>query len=87
MSITILDPFYAISENANFKPIFIPFPGFDNLNDRGEIISFSDSNGKPDTFVPAVNSDLLTLWTLTLENLHLLRMIFQTSSHIELRLF
>ena len=48
--------FYAISENANFKPIFIPFPGFDNLNDRGEIISFSDSNGKPDTFVPAVNS-------------------------------
>ena len=48
--------FYAISENPSFKPIFIPFPGFNNLNEKGEIISFADSDGKPDTFVPAVNS-------------------------------
>ena len=48
--------FYAISENPNFKPIFIPFPGFNNLNEKGEIISFSDSDGKPDTFLAPVNS-------------------------------
>jgi len=41
--------FYAISETANFDPIFVPFPGFDNLNDKGEIIAFENSNGKSDT--------------------------------------
>jgi hypothetical protein len=42
--------FYAISESSNFDPIFVPFPGFDNLNDRSEIIALEDSNGKSDTF-------------------------------------
>ena len=42
--------FYAISETANFDPIFVPFPGFDNLNDRGEIIALENSNGKSDTY-------------------------------------
>ena len=41
--------FYAISETPNFDPIFVPFPGFDNLNDKGEIIAIENSNGKSDT--------------------------------------
>ena len=33
--------FYAISNSENFTPIYLPFPGFNNLNDRGEIINLS----------------------------------------------
>ena len=43
--------FYAVSDSENFNPIFVPFPGYDNLNTKGEIISFSDSNGRPDNYV------------------------------------
>jgi hypothetical protein len=48
--------FYAISENSNFDPIFTPFPGFNNLNSRGQIINFEDSNGLPDNFISQSNS-------------------------------
>ena len=41
--------FYAISDSSNFEPVFVPFPGFDNLNERGEIIALDQSNGKSDT--------------------------------------
>ena len=51
-----LRAFYAISETENFEPIFTPFPGYDNLNDRGQIIALSDSSGRPDAKVP--NSDI-----------------------------
>ena len=44
--------FYAISENPNFDPIFVPFPGFSNLNERGQIISVEKSTGKPDVLTP-----------------------------------
>jgi hypothetical protein len=44
--------FYAISENENFNPIFIPFPGYENLNSRGQVIDVQNNNGHPDTFVP-----------------------------------
>jgi hypothetical protein len=44
--------FYAISENENFNPIFIPFPGYENLNSRGQVINVQNNNGHPDTFVP-----------------------------------
>jgi hypothetical protein len=47
---------YAISENQNFDPIFTPFPGWNNLNQRGEIISFENSNGLSDSFVSPSNS-------------------------------
>jgi hypothetical protein len=43
--------FYAISDNQNSEPIFIPFPGYDNLNSRGEIINFEDSDGSSDKFI------------------------------------
>jgi hypothetical protein len=48
--------FYAISENSNFDPIFTSFPGFNNLNSRGQIINFEDSNGLPDNFISPSNS-------------------------------
>jgi hypothetical protein len=43
--------FYAISENQNFDPIFNPFPGHENLNSRGQIINFEDSDGLSDKFI------------------------------------
>jgi hypothetical protein len=43
--------FYAISDNQNSEPIFIPFPGYDNLNSKGEIINFEDSDGSSDKFI------------------------------------
>ena len=48
--------FYAISENQNFNPIFVPFPGYENLNSRGQIIDIQNNNGHPDTFVPLTSN-------------------------------
>jgi len=45
--------FYAISQTPGTDPIFVPFPGFENLNERGQIISVENSNGKPDVLVPS----------------------------------
>ena len=47
---------YTISENQNFDPIFTPFPGYTNLNSRGEIINFEDNSGLPDKFISQSNS-------------------------------
>ena len=38
--------FYAIGNDRGFNPIFVPFPGYKNLNGRGEIINLQDSDGK-----------------------------------------
>ena len=43
--------FYSVSGDPGFEPIFTPFPGFANLNTRGDIISEADNNGTPNTFV------------------------------------
>jgi hypothetical protein len=48
--------FYAISESSNFNPIFIPFPGYTNINTKGEIINIEDSDGSSDNFVSLSNS-------------------------------
>jgi hypothetical protein len=48
--------FYAISENSNFNPIFTPFPGYTNINTKGEIINIEDSDGSSDNFVSLSNS-------------------------------
>jgi hypothetical protein len=47
---------YAISQNQNFNPIFVPFPGYNNLNVKNQIINFADSDGRSDIFVPPANS-------------------------------
>ncbi len=43
--------FYAIGENKDFLPIFTPFPGYNNLDSRKQIINLENSDGLPDTFV------------------------------------
>ena len=43
--------FYAIGDNPNFEPLFFPFPGYDNLDYRGQIIELENSDGKPDQIV------------------------------------
>ena len=48
--------FYTISENQNFDPIFTPFPGYNNLDQRGEIIDFENSDGLSDKFISPSNS-------------------------------
>jgi hypothetical protein len=47
--------FYAISESANFNPIFTPFPGYVNINAKGEIINPEDNDGSSDNFVSLSN--------------------------------
>jgi len=51
--------FYAISNNENFNPVYRPFPGYDNLNERGEVIDPADNDGKPDKFVAPTNNELV----------------------------
>jgi hypothetical protein len=48
--------FYAISENPNFDPIFTPFPGYNNIDFRGQIINFADSDGSSDKFISPSNA-------------------------------
>ena len=43
--------FFSISENQGSEPIFIPFPGFDNLNERGQVVALDKSDGRPDSKV------------------------------------
>lgn len=42
--------FYAISETQNFVPIYTPFPGYNNLNERGQIIDVGNNDGLPDVY-------------------------------------
>ena len=44
--------YYAISDSTNFEPRFIPFPGFTNLDVRGQVIDEAASDGRPDSMVP-----------------------------------
>jgi hypothetical protein len=43
--------FYAVGSERGFVPIFTPFPGYDNLNEKSEIISLDKSSGLPDSFI------------------------------------
>jgi hypothetical protein len=47
--------FYSIGDRTGFQPIFTPFPGFDNINNRGQVINSADNNGQSDSFVPKTN--------------------------------
>ena len=49
--------FYAISDKENFNPIFVPFPGFANLDQNGQIIDPAKSNGQSDTFIAPTNEE------------------------------
>jgi len=43
--------FYALQNNTSEDPIFIPFPGYGNLNSIGQKIDSSASTGLPDTLI------------------------------------
>jgi len=43
--------FYAIGENQNFTPIFVPFPGYMNLDVRKQVINPTNNDGRPDSYV------------------------------------
>ena len=43
--------FYAIGENPNFTPIFVPFPGYLNLNSNMEVIDPDNNDGLSDYHV------------------------------------
>jgi hypothetical protein len=42
---------YAISNKDGFDPIFVPFPGWKNLDSRGQIISVQDNDGQSDSYI------------------------------------
>jgi hypothetical protein len=44
--------FYAISDSPNFDPKFVPFPGFTNLNNKGEVRDAEKNDGRPNRQVP-----------------------------------
>ena len=44
--------FYAVSDSPSFEPIFVNFPGYLNLNERGQVIDASDNDGRSDSLVP-----------------------------------
>jgi hypothetical protein len=48
--------FYCVSNKPGLEPIFTPFPGYSNLNSRGQIIAPENSNGEPDVFVLKSNT-------------------------------
>jgi hypothetical protein len=48
--------FYAISERSNFDPIFIPFPGYLNLDYRNQVINPANNDGRSDKFVQPSNA-------------------------------
>jgi hypothetical protein len=43
--------FYAVSDTPGFEPIFQPFPGYENLDFRGQVISEENSDGRSDSIV------------------------------------
>ena len=51
-SFTDIRAFYAISNSANFDPIFVPFPGYKNIDNNGKVISLAESDGRSDKKVP-----------------------------------
>ena len=47
---------YAINNKQGLDPIFTPFPGYKNLNYKGEVISPADNDGLPDKLITKSNS-------------------------------
>ena len=42
-------------QNPGKEPIFIPFPGYSNLNERGQVIDAKNNNGESDVFMTKSN--------------------------------
>ena len=49
--------FYAVDQDVPVdETVFIPFPGFANIDSNGSVLERGNSNGTPDTFVPKRDS-------------------------------
>jgi hypothetical protein len=46
---------YSISEKPGSSPIFVPFPGYSNLNVKGEVIAAQNNDGQSDKFISKSN--------------------------------
>ena len=77
--------FFSIANEPGIEPTFSPFPGYSNLNTRGEVIAPQNNNGEPDAH--ALSSPPLwykiLLW-LTIENILSLLMNYLHSRLTEL---
>jgi hypothetical protein len=49
--------FYSINEKTGIEPIFVPFPGYNNLDQRNQVINPADNSGLPDSYI--IKSKLL----------------------------
>ncbi len=52
---TDIRAFYALNIQPNQDPVFVPFPGYTNLTNNGEVIDASKNDGRPDKFVSKSN--------------------------------
>ena len=50
--------FYSIANEPGIEPTFSPFPGYSNLNTRGEVIAPQNNNGESDSRI--IKSTTLT---------------------------
>ena len=48
--------FYAVGNKPGVEPIFSPFPGYSNLNTRGQVIDPANNNGQPDSLIIKSNN-------------------------------
>ena len=48
--------FYSVANEPGFEPTFSPFPGYSNLNTRGQVIAPQNNNGQPDVFIVKSNT-------------------------------
>ena len=48
--------FYTINNSVNTQPVFTPFPGYNNLDTRNQIISSENSDGLSDKFIEKSNT-------------------------------
>ena len=44
-----------VFHKEGFEPVFPPFPGYTNLNSRGQVINENNNNGQSDKLVPKSN--------------------------------
>ena len=43
--------FYSISNSSQANPVYAPFPGYDNIDYKGDVIDPADNDGKSDEYI------------------------------------
>ena len=51
-----LRAFFAVNNEPGLDPIFTPFPGYSNLNSRGQVIAKENNNGESDSYIIKSNT-------------------------------